>query len=1268
MRRFKVRDAFRDFCLALFNREFRDATEHELRAERVLHDNDPLPDSSETRVQAVEHLSPAALLRLIYRYQFLNPLNTYATVRSYVDNAPRKAQFIDEFVQNAEDAVANQCRFEFYDDYIVVANDGHTFSHANLYALCSFRESDKVNLDQNRQIGKFGVGFKSIFRICRRPLVVTWNAEWREPIAFFFFLPGDCDEDYHRNLAAEVNFRYPQQVPERDWPELHHQIGYLFPVPENLSGDITGLLQRLRRDLNTRPSKTNDCGSVFKLPLDQSLLRPGDYDRIVDGVRPECFAFLQLEKLQVSDRRAGRERDREFQEQLVEMDGGEAVETLKIDELDTTTGQIRSQWVLRQVCDRITVPVHEFDHLDALARDSLPTEVQITLVVPLDERGEIPEPAMDGRDRIGQLFAGLPISSEGTGLNFHVNAPFNLTADRDNILDDGFNYWLIEHVADAAGTMLGQLRNWPRHRDHAYRLVPTPDDPSVASRGVSQGINQLFTPIHERLLASANEIGLLPALDGGIPLNSDEALVLHGGNARHDVSEALQKLFGGQPLGTFSSVETGLNGETIRFCTVPSGTVLDKLARSWKVTQLSSTWVEAFLADEEQLRRAAERDPNWFRHVFVYAALGCTPSEWKKVADLPWVPSATEPTQFIAPRRACILSEATQEELDVVVAAFESLRVADGTNRYKFASAQFAFELQGVKKELQAENDKRVVRKALDRLKVVSPPQCTWGQLVDELAQYLPSAENTPAPVLDFLTLAHKKKVLNSARANKLATRLLVSTHSSINMGDQDCSATAVANLWLDRTGELVDVPRQVELLLPRVSEQLSPGICKLLEHLAPTLPSPKLLRRVLAQLPNPSAYVAAWVHRVWQAWQKRIDVKAQDAPDRTEVRLAIGSLRLLGKNSDEWYPLADYSLHGFGKQFSGIEESLTRLFGPRDPDLRDYGKRFTQAKYRELLQVCKDGDEHSEFLPTSEDVENAIGRLSAATVEEQLDLGADLVHYLITNLEAVRGRRGQDTSDHIRELLRTRPWLRVAERDGLARPGDVVKVDDQRVAAFLKNCVNILAWPTEKARKKEFKTAIDQLVADGTVQFRAPYLLATDDQQQVIISLRTNAEKIRRAGSTGSQSKSWRLLISIIGQLLHDGWLDSASLTALRPYVDLSQFACRSEAHSESTWIIAEAEDEDDQDRLFKQYGSAATIAYDSNLLVRKGLVALTAGFLAKVESDPLKSCHFARRYRTLGNRINTVSDTVLKRGRLSQTERSPTLVERSEAVHFKV
>lgn len=76
----------------------------------------------------------------------------------------RKAHFIYELLQNAEDAKASEILFVAKDDRLEVYHDGDPFTKENLNALCNIGQSDKVS-DLNK-IGEFGVGFKSVFGIC----------------------------------------------------------------------------------------------------------------------------------------------------------------------------------------------------------------------------------------------------------------------------------------------------------------------------------------------------------------------------------------------------------------------------------------------------------------------------------------------------------------------------------------------------------------------------------------------------------------------------------------------------------------------------------------------------------------------------------------------------------------------------------------------------------------------------------------------------------------------------------------------------------------------------------------------------------------------------------------------------------------------------------------------------------------------------------------------------------------------------------------------
>ncbi len=197
-----MRDAFAEFCDALFNDELKGVTLGKLQEGNLWGPQMPLPESREERKVLIKQLPLKVLLELIYRFQFLSDHRAYDTVRSYVDNAPLRDQFVYEFLQNAQDACATEVRFVFRDKEVLVINNGLPFSAENLYSICSFREShQEANRKAGRRIGKFGVGFKSVFRICQTPFVATWGDTWPEPLSFRFFVPGQVDEGYHQRRA-----------------------------------------------------------------------------------------------------------------------------------------------------------------------------------------------------------------------------------------------------------------------------------------------------------------------------------------------------------------------------------------------------------------------------------------------------------------------------------------------------------------------------------------------------------------------------------------------------------------------------------------------------------------------------------------------------------------------------------------------------------------------------------------------------------------------------------------------------------------------------------------------------------------------------------------------------------------------------------------------------------------------------------------------------------------------------------------------------------
>lgn len=87
------------------------------------------------------------------------------------------SRFIEEILQNTEDAYArknagnagNKVRFKLFSDKIEIHHNGKDFDEADLMSITTFAHTTKKNNKDVNQIGKFGIGFKSVFSITDVP-------------------------------------------------------------------------------------------------------------------------------------------------------------------------------------------------------------------------------------------------------------------------------------------------------------------------------------------------------------------------------------------------------------------------------------------------------------------------------------------------------------------------------------------------------------------------------------------------------------------------------------------------------------------------------------------------------------------------------------------------------------------------------------------------------------------------------------------------------------------------------------------------------------------------------------------------------------------------------------------------------------------------------------------------------------------------------------------------------------------------------------------
>lgn len=140
-------------------------------------------------------------------------------VRLYTD----RTHFVFELLQNAEDAGASKIRFDLFDDRLEVRHDGRPFNERDVRGICGVDEGTKA--EDLTQIGKFGIGFKSVYAYTTAPEIHS-------------VAPEDQSDNEHFRI---VHYVRPNQVeskhPGETWTTL-------FILPFDVSDRAPVICQR----------------------------------------------------------------------------------------------------------------------------------------------------------------------------------------------------------------------------------------------------------------------------------------------------------------------------------------------------------------------------------------------------------------------------------------------------------------------------------------------------------------------------------------------------------------------------------------------------------------------------------------------------------------------------------------------------------------------------------------------------------------------------------------------------------------------------------------------------------------------------------------------------------------------------------------------------------------------------------------------------------------------------------------------------------------
>jgi len=138
----------------------------------------------------------------------------------FEDFYPDKAHFVYELLQNAEDAGATEVHFSLNEDRLICEHDGRrTFTEADVSAITGIHNSTKGKDKDSDKIGKFGVGFKSVFVYTQSPTVRSGEFAFR---IVKLILPELIEPDTALGIRTRFEFPFdnPKKLPNDAFEEI----------------------------------------------------------------------------------------------------------------------------------------------------------------------------------------------------------------------------------------------------------------------------------------------------------------------------------------------------------------------------------------------------------------------------------------------------------------------------------------------------------------------------------------------------------------------------------------------------------------------------------------------------------------------------------------------------------------------------------------------------------------------------------------------------------------------------------------------------------------------------------------------------------------------------------------------------------------------------------------------------------------------------------------------------------------------------------------
>src|SRR5664280_21197 len=128
----------------------------------------------------------------------------FDSVLSGIYNDP--SHFIYEILQNAEDSGASNINFDLKEDALIISHNGRQFNFDDVNGISGVGISTKK--DDINAIGKFGVGFKSVFAVTKTPIIHSGKFNFK---IVDFVVPEEINSNGTEETVIILEFNHPKR-------------------------------------------------------------------------------------------------------------------------------------------------------------------------------------------------------------------------------------------------------------------------------------------------------------------------------------------------------------------------------------------------------------------------------------------------------------------------------------------------------------------------------------------------------------------------------------------------------------------------------------------------------------------------------------------------------------------------------------------------------------------------------------------------------------------------------------------------------------------------------------------------------------------------------------------------------------------------------------------------------------------------------------------------------------------------------------------------